>query len=48
MILDNLFSALGGATTSLLLFGVIVMLGGPALRAVACPTHRFRRLEPRR
>lgn len=47
MILDNLFSMMGGLGTAVALFGVLAFLGTPAIGAVACPTSALRRMQPR-
>jgi hypothetical protein len=43
MILDNLFTTLGGTGTAAILFGMLAMIGAPAFRSVACPSHAIRR-----
>lgn len=43
MILDNLFATLGGPGTAAVLFGILAMIGAPAMRSVACPSHAIRR-----
>jgi hypothetical protein len=43
MILDNLFSTLGGVGTAGVLIGILGMLFVPAMRSVACPTTGLRR-----
>ena len=48
MLLDNLFSMLGGVGTAAALFIILAILGAPAIGAVACPASSFlRRLHPR-
>jgi hypothetical protein len=45
MILDNLFSMLGGTGTAMALFGILAFVGTPAIGAVACPMSQLRRLQ---
>lgn len=48
MLLDNLFSMLGGVGTAVSLFVILAILGSPAIGAVACPSNALlRRLQPR-
>jgi hypothetical protein len=47
MMLDNLFSALGGVGTAVALVVVLAILGTPAIGAVACPTNPLRKVQPR-
>ncbi|MBX3209112.1 MAG: hypothetical protein KF764_29030 [Labilithrix sp.] len=47
MLLDNLFTMLGGLGTAAALFGILAFLGTPAIGAVACPSNALRRLQPR-
>ena len=47
MMLDNLFSMLGGVGTAVALFVILAFLGTPAIGAVACPSNALRRLHPR-
>ena len=43
MILDNLFSTLGGMGTAAVMMGILAMIGAPAMRSVACPSTALRR-----
>jgi hypothetical protein len=43
MVLDFLFSTLGGTGTAALMMGILAMIGVPATRAVACPSVAIRR-----
>lgn len=45
MILDNLFSILGGVGTAVALFSILAVVGSPVLGSVACPTTQLRRLQ---
>ena len=45
MILDNLFSMLGGVGTAAMLIGILTLIGSPAIGAVACPANGLRRLQ---
>jgi hypothetical protein len=47
MLLDNLFSMIGGVGTSAALFGVLALMGVPAVGAIACPFSALRRMQPR-
>ena len=47
MMLDNLFSMLGGVGTAAALFVILAFLGTPAIGAVACPSNALRRFQPR-
>ena len=45
MILDNLFSMLGGVGTSVLLFGILAVIGSPVVGSLACPSTHLKRLQ---
>jgi len=45
MLLDNLFSILGGVGTSAILFGIVTFLGFPAAATVMCPKSAYVRLQ---
>ena len=45
MILDNLFTMLGGVGTAAFLFGIIAFIGAPVVGSVACPATSLRRLQ---
>jgi hypothetical protein len=47
MLLDNLFTMIGGVGTSAALFGILAFIGVPAVGAVACPFSALRRMQPR-
>jgi hypothetical protein len=47
MILDNLFSSLGGPATAALLFAILAFVGTPVVGSVACPKSALRRMQPR-
>lgn len=47
MILDNLFSTLGGPGTAMIMFAILAFVGTPALTSVACPSSSLRRMQPR-
>lgn len=47
MLLDNLFSIVGGTGTSLILFSILALVASPALSSVVCPSHTLRRIQPR-
>jgi len=47
MILDNLFSTLGGPGTAAILFGILAFIGTPAVGSVACPSSALKRMQPR-
>jgi hypothetical protein len=47
MILDNLFSTLGGIGTSLMMFAILAFVGTPAMASVACRSSAFCRMQPR-
>ena len=47
MLLDNLFSTLGGVGTAAALFVILAFVGTPAIGAVACPSNFLRKLQPR-
>jgi len=48
MLLDNLFSMLGGVGTAAALFVILAVIGSPAVGAIACPSSALlRRLQPR-
>lgn len=43
MILDNLFSMLGGVGTSVLLFGILAFIGSPVIGSLVCPASSLHR-----
>jgi hypothetical protein len=45
MILDNLFSILGGTGTAAVLFGIVSFVGFPAAATVMCPKSAYTRLQ---
>ncbi len=45
MILDNLFSILGGTGTAAVLFGIVSFVGFPAAATVMCPKGAYTRLQ---
>ena len=45
MLLDNLFSILGGTGTAAILFGIVTFLGLPAAATVMCPRSAYTRLQ---
>jgi|GEM_PF-2251536 len=45
MLLDNLFTMLGGTTTSALLLGIVAFVGFPAAATVMCPRGAYTRLQ---
>jgi hypothetical protein len=45
MILDNLFSMLGGVGTAVALFSILAVVGSPVLGSIACPSTSLRRLQ---
>lgn len=47
MILDNLFSTLGGPGTAAIMFAILAFVGTPAIGLVACPSNALRRIQPR-
>jgi len=47
MILDNLFTMMGGTGVATSLFAILMFFGVPAFGAVACPTSALRRIQPR-
>ena len=45
MLLDNLFSMLGGTGTAAILFGIVTLFGMPAAATVMCPKSAYTRLQ---
>lgn len=45
MILDNLFSFLGGPGTAAALLGIVSFIGFPAAATVMCPKGAYTRLQ---
>ena len=45
MLLDNLFSILGGTSTAAILFGIVTFIGFPAAATVMCPKGAYTRLQ---
>ena len=45
MILDNLFTFLGGVGTAGVLLGIVAFLGFPAAATVMCPKSAYVRLQ---
>lgn len=45
MILDNLFSMIGGTGTAAILFGIVAFVGFPAMATVMCPKSAYVRLQ---
>ncbi len=47
MILDNLFSMVGGVGTAGMLFGIVAFVGFAPVSALFCPHAAWKRLQPR-
>lgn len=45
MLLDNLFTMLGGTCTAAILFGIVALVGMPAAAAVLAPRSAYTRLQ---
>lgn len=45
MLLDNLFSLMGGSGTAAVLFGIVAFIGFPAAATVMCPKSAYMRLQ---
>ena len=45
MLLDNLFSMMGGTGTAAILFGIVAFVGFPAAATVMCPKSAYTRLQ---
>jgi len=45
MLLDNLFSILGGTGTAMMLFGIVAFLGVAPASSVMCPRQALSRMS---
>lgn len=47
MILDNLFSMVGGVGTAGMLMGIVAFVGFAPVSALVCPHSALKRMQPR-